>query len=414
MLLGGSPGRAQSTRPTLSASPQSRQLVDGIVYTYSTLNKNRWHVHTVVVDVTRPAVDVRLAKGLDHISGLERVHSIMHRADSIGRYAKVYAGVNANFWQAGSNHPIGPTVIDGIILNNRKFKNWSSLAKTRDGRYHMNNFEIRADVVTRYGRFAITRFNERADSTSVSLYTPYAGSSVPAINDSYIFQASADTVTDESEAENTVAAAVDSVWSVSLESGTLKAQFEYLSPPAANTTVLCRITHVDTGFVMIPKNGGVLSFGKGQYPVFFSVLIGDTFSIASRLFPEIEGTVVEMSSGTPRLVRDGKITVEWQQEGLRKPRFVTGSFGRTAIGLSADGKKIILVTVEPPNRRQGRRGIPLQDLAAIMVENGAYQAMNYDGGSSATMVIEDTTVSPPGGNRTSRKISTALMIVKTK
>jgi hypothetical protein len=298
-----------------------------------------------------------------------------------------------------------------VILNNRKYKNWSGLARTISGRLLLDNFDLEAEVVMRYGRFAVSRFNERYDSTSVVIYTPYAGSSVPSIDISYILQASADTMTDESESESGLTAAVDSIWSVSPESGTLKAQFEYLAPPLANTLVPCRVTHVDTGFVMVPKNGGVLSFGKGQFPVFFSVMIGDTFSLSTRLIPEVQGPVVEMASGTPRLVRDGRVSVEWQQEGLRKPRFVSGNFGRTAFGLSKDGKTAILVTVEPPNRRQRRRGISLNDLAVLMVERGAYNALNFDGGSSATMVLEDTTVSPPGGNRSSRKISTALLVV---
>ena len=411
LFIAESASQTGSKRPDQRDEEQTRRLADGVTYSSLILKKARCTVHTLVVDLSRPGLALRLGKGLDHISGLERVHSIMHRADSLGLYKKVIAGVNANFWQAGSNHPIGPTVIDGVILNNRKYKNWSGLARTATGRLLLDTFDLEAEVVTRYGRFAVSRFNERYDSTSVVIYTPYTGSSVPSIDMSYILQASADTMTDESESDSGLTAAVDSIWGVSPESGTLKAQFEYLAPPLANALVPCRITHVDTGFVIVPRNGGVLSFGKGQFPVFFSVMIGDTFSLATRLIPEVQGPVVEMTSGTPRLVRDGRVSVEWQQEGLRKPRFVSGNFGRTAFGLSRDGKTAILVTVEPPNRRQRRRGISLHDLAALMVERGAYNALNFDGGSSATMVIDDTTVSPPGGNRSSRKISTALLVV---
>jgi len=112
------------------------------------------------------------------------------------------------------------------------------------------------------------------------------------------------------------------------------------------------------------------------------------------------------------LLRNGRISIEWQEEGLRKPRFVTNGYGRTGVGISKDGQRLILVTIEPPNRRQRRKGGSLHELASVLRDRGAYNAFNLDGGSSATMVVGDATVSPPGGARVSRKISTALMILQ--
>ena len=54
----------------------------------------------------------------------------------------------------------------------------------------------------------------------------------------------------------------------------------------------------------------------------------------------------------------------------------------------------------------------LHELARFMIKKGAYQAMNFDGGSSATMVVNHNTVVPPGSGAYSRKVANALMIVE--
>lgn len=391
-----------------------RRVADGVSYYVQSYPKLRCTVHTVLVDLGRNDVSLKIGKGLDNIAGLERVHSIMHRYDSVTAFQSVVAGVNANYWAAGSNHPIGPTVSNGVILNNRKYKNWSALAITQSKQLYLDTFRIEAELRTRYGVMPIARFNERHDTSSIVVYNSYYGTTVPYIDTSWIAMASADTITDDSETEiGSLGAAVDSIWSISIESGSLKAQFEYLAPPVANGEVPCRITYIDTGFVMVPKNGGVISLGKGPLPWLFTLGVGDTVTLVSRLTPAVQGPVVEMTTGTPRLVRDGRVSVEWQQEGLRKLRFVQSGYGRTAFGLSRDGKRAVLVTVEPPNRRQRRKGISLPDLATLMIERGAWDAFNFDGGGSATMVVGDATVSPPAGNPYSRKISTALMVVRS-
>jgi hypothetical protein len=407
------PAYAQK-KPVLSDIPEENKnvtLAPGVVYTLQYHPKSRWSVHTVTVDLTRNDLDVHLGKGLENIAGLERVQSIMHRRDSLNLKSHSVAGINASYWEAGTHYPIGPTVIDGQILINEQHHRWSSLAMTKEGALFLDQFSMQTEVRTRYGILPITRFNHRHDSLSRVIYTPYFGNTVPFLDTAIIALASRDTITDDSEIE-TLTSMIDSMLQLSQESGTLKVQFEILKPMMANTIIPCRITSIDTGVVAIPQSGGVLSFGKGPFPLFFSLFVGDTFSLVSRLDPVVPAPVALMASGTPRLVRDGHISVEWQEEGLRKLRFVNGRFARSAVGISKDGKKLILMTVEASNRRGRRTGVSLPELARLMVDRGAYHAMNFDGGGSATMVIGDETVAPRSGSRYSRKISTSLFITR--
>jgi hypothetical protein len=58
---------------------------------------------------------------------------------------------------------------------------------------------------------------------------------------------------------------------------------------------------------------------------------------------------------------------------------------RTASGLTADGLTLILLVAD--GRSAAALGMTFADLTAAMVEQGAHQAMNHDGGGSSTLVI---------------------------
>jgi len=63
---------------------------------------------------------------------------------------------------------------------------------------------------------------------------------------------------------------------------------------------------------------------------------------------------------------------------------------RTAIGIDSDTGKILLVVVD--GRSEFSSGYTLVELAELMVQLGAEEALNLDGGGSSTMAV-----TPPGG-----------------
>lgn len=75
---------------------------------------------------------------------------------------------------------------------------------------------------------------------------------------------------------------------------------------------------------------------------------------------------------------------------LNDGHFTGAKFGRhprTAIGLTEDGRTMVLMTVD--GRREYTDGVTLEELAALMKQYGCVQAMNLDGGGSSSMVIAD-------------------------
>ena len=81
-------------------------------------------------------------------------------------------------------------------------------------------------------------------------------------------------------------------------------------------------------------------------------------------------------SGGARILEHGRIVMNRGH--------ITGVHPRTAIGLSADGREIILMVVDG---RGNSAGVNHEELGLLMLEAGAYNAMHLDGGGSSQMVV---------------------------
>jgi hypothetical protein len=66
---------------------------------------------------------------------------------------------------------------------------------------------------------------------------------------------------------------------------------------------------------------------------------------------------------------------------------------RTAVGLDESGRTLILMLIDgrQPNYSEGAT---FEELASLLIEYGAYTALNFDGGGSVTLAIEGTDGSP--------------------
>ena len=68
-----------------------------------------------------------------------------------------------------------------------------------------------------------------------------------------------------------------------------------------------------------------------------------------------------------------------------------------------------MLTVDGRSENSG--GMTLVELAKVMRELGAWQAMNFDGGGSTTMVIEGKVVNQPSDKEGERAVGNALLVV---
>ena len=87
----------------------------------------------------------------------------------------------------------------------------------------------------------------------------------------------------------------------------------------------------------------------------------------------------------PRLLTDGRITVDPEGEGFWEGKITEISAGRSAVGVKLDGTVILLTTTAN-----------MYDLAHVMKQLGAYNAMNLDGGASSSLWYKGSYITPPG------------------
>lgn len=125
------------------------------------------------------------------------------------------------------------------------------------------------------------------------------------------------------------------------------------------------------------------------------------------------GRLTDAVSGRPVLVRDGEPALDeldtFPGANQRQPR--------TAVGVSRDGRRVILVVAD--GRQSHSRGLTLYQLARVLVELGAHRALNLDGGGSSTMYVAEAggVVSSPSRGRWVRALGldeTATRRVRTR
>ncbi|MEQ1605952.1 MAG: phosphodiester glycosidase family protein [Pyrinomonadaceae bacterium] len=170
-----------------------------------------------------------------------------------------------------------------------------------------------------------------------------------------------------------------------------------------------------SGNTLIPSAGVVLSASGARRTDLLALKIGDKVTLGERFEPVpgrtngpmfLVRTVEDMVTGVPQLIKDAKIDITWEQEKSSKS-FVETRHPRTAVAKLKDGK-FLMITVDGRSELSG--GIGLQDLAEYLLELGATDAMNLDGGGSTTMFVDGKVVNHPSDKEGERKVSDALLV----
>ena len=111
--------------------------------------------------------------------------------------------------------------------------------------------------------------------------------------------------------------------------------------------------------------------------------------------------------GGPRLVADGRPAAATDR-GIYPEGFAAARHPRTAAGVRADGR-ILLVTVDG-RQPEMSVGMTIAELAALLIELGAVEAVNMDGGGSTAMVVRGKVVNSPSDLTGERAVGDALLV----
>ncbi len=134
--------------------------------------------------------------------------------------------------------------------------------------------------------------------------------------------------------------------------------------------------------------------------------------------PHVPGVPAELPSATdslwrvrdavsagPMLLWQGRVRITADEEVFFGSA-IPNVHPRTAAGRTADGHLIVLVV---DGRQPESRGVDLVELAIIMRDLGAVEALNLDGGGSSALVVGGVPLNRPSGRTEQREVMSALV-----
>jgi hypothetical protein len=365
----------------------SRTVAPGVTYRHVTDPRGPWSIHVVRVDLRRGDLALRQVRALDSLRGRETTSAMAARVAGPG--LAVLAAVNADFFslatgETENNQMLGGEWWKGVKVADSPYDTFDNphvqFGVTRAGRPVMGRFLVDAMVWVRGVATPVLTVNLRPTST-------YEGTTF------YTSRFGAETPRDTSRKLTEVAM---------IGAGHRGDTLLYLRRGAA----------MSTSGTAIPRGGAGLSAYGARSAAVRAMAEGDTVRVRLATYPRVPALQL-LVGGWPRLLEDGR-SVAGDAATLEGTisRNAEARHPRTAIGFSRDSATLVLLTVD--GRSESSGGMTLVELAAVMRRFGAWQAMNFDGGGSTTMVVDGAVMNIPSDSTHERAVGSALLVVRQR
>ena len=389
----------------VASSTSTRELALGVSYAHSVDPRGPWNVHVIRIDLRRADIELRPVRAFQQLQGRERPTEMVRRSSSAKE--QILAAINADFFDIGTGENENNQILDGewwkgLKVTDSPFDTYDNahVQFAMDGarQPYIDRFILDGNVWNRGVMIPLMTVNARPGGRyeGTTLYTPRFGAQTPGSSASPGVPRSADP---DAARDTTIAIAEAQLLSVGHRGDTL--------------LYLRRGTVLATSGSTIPSNGAVLSAYGPRAKELQSMSEGDTVRVLLATLPRLEhgATPTTLIGGWPRILRDGvNVAADAATTEGTISRNAEVRHPRTAIGYSKDRKTVWLFVVD--GRSASSVGMTLVELADQMRKLGAWQAMNFDGGGSTTMVIDGKVVNTPTDPTGEREVGNALLVVK--
>lgn len=346
---------ADSPSATPVATPEAErtaQAGSGISYRNEKIAEGPLSVHIVRVDRSRSDLSLGTTLGRGSVLDLS-VLSDQVKALQIPGMKPVVA-INGDFFrtdrEAYAGDPLGFQVMQGELVSSG-YTNRPSFWIDAQGRPQIGLVESVFEVTLPGGAKFPFQINEERVRGSVRLYTPRLGASTKTSGGREIL----------------------------LEADGAEAWL----PLRPGQSYRCRVKDFrNDGNTPLPAGIAVLSVDPSLLSGFPVVKRGDVIQLSTRTVPDTAGASVAIGGG-PTLVRGGKLGA-YVGRNDRHPRSAIGWNDTHWIFVEVDGRQSNLSV-----------GMTLPELAEYMRKLGATEAMNLDGGGSATLWLYGQVVNSP-------------------
>ena len=385
VALLASPAHAQRA-DTIAA----RDLAPGVAYRKVVDAGGPWVLHLVRVDLRRADLALRHARAHDSLRGRERTTEMVRRATAGG--ARVLVAVNADFFDLKSgenenNQVLGGEWWKGVKVTDSPYDTYDNahaqLALDSARHPSIDRYQFDGRAWARGGMTPILTLNAVPAGTyeGTALFTPRFGATTPR-----------DTTRQTVEAPM-IAAGHRGDTALFVRRGAVAA--------ASGSA--------------IPRDGAVLSAYGARAKEVQALGEGDTVRVLLATLPRLPGHAAPalLVGGWPRILDDGRsVAADAAVVEGTISRNAEVRHPRTAVGFTRDGHTLFLLVVD--GRSTASVGVTLVELAELMRRLGAWEALNFDGGGSTTMVIDGAVVNAPSDTTGERAIGNALLLLRRR
>ena len=351
-----------------------------------------WDVETCVLYVAEmsrhePRLHFEVALANAQVLGKETVRSMANRRTQRGD-RRVLVAINGGFGVLGDMRGYGGVleslhVQDGELIT-QPTDTEACFGVTESGEFLSTPVEMKASVQIGAHTLPLGCVNQRRlDGCQVTLYTPRLGES---------------THTNRRRGSEVI-----------LDRLPLP-----LTPNYAHSYRVAGISR--DGNSPIPRDGAVLWISTRLKDTGVSEFnTGANGTLTLTLSPPEWNRVQHAIGGRLRLLKNGKINQTLVEMHHAEKRHTPGKRSsvlnlshepRTALGYNADTLFLIVADGRQPKYSTG---LTLYELASILIELGATEAINLDGGSSSTFVVDNAVINKPSGQR-EREVLNAVFI----
>ena len=362
-LLLGAGALCGSGTPTNPAGKSAT----GFTYFHDEVRAVPWSIHVVKMERARTDLELHTTLGRGACLGMDVVSE---QARSVpARLGKPLAAINGGFYRRSAYYPGVPEglqIVDGELISEAT-PSRTCLWIDGNGNFHRTNVSSQFKITWPDGTSTPLGLNAYRENDDAMLYTSVIGRSTRTFGG----------------VEVVVERTGDAPW----------------LPLRIGETYTAQVRSVrDGGNTPLKNDVLVLSLGPRISPAPPKLAAGAVVKISTATTPDLKGAKTAICGG-PTLVQGGQI-VQWNGFQMRNPR--------TAVGWNKD----YFFMVEVDGRQRGLSiGMTLPELAAYMVKLGCDEAINFDGGGSATMWVLGNVINSPSEGQ-ERPGANALVLVR--
>ncbi|WP_461631000.1 phosphodiester glycosidase family protein [Labilibaculum euxinus] len=358
---------------TFASDPDAtmvEKVVNGVEYSKITLKNGPVVIHQLRIDMSCENLEFSGSVANNYLGfGLEKTSQMVARENR--KENKVIAAVNADFF--GGKRPVFQNcmILDGEFVKGVKMSRTLFMADEQ-GFIHLDNYQFNGICMVNNDTLVLDGLNIPVEKHKCSFYNKFYRK-MPVQNDSVVY------------------------WRL------MPLKKPIIGSFCSYQVGKCFVNPDSLNFVLGWNYLGLGCSGKR--------IIRENDTIDIRLSISPEGVAPHfMIGGLPRLIQNGKRIVKFKnREGLSRKGFWNDRHPRTAVGIDHKNNYLYMIVVD------GRQpdysiGMKLKELGKYLKKLGCDEALNFDGGGSSAMIVNELLMNHPSDKNGERNVSNIFLI----